>query len=136
MLRFLTLAFALIGLAGCGPLTYEAPINVNMKKPAIKTNATYEVKVTPHSRKQKLVVTVRSGGVPVDVCAVYDMPNRVKEAREDMKNGQKHLPALAQVIQEPDPVLRFDLPPQHPLMVIVFNPGERTPDIEVIIKTE
>jgi len=128
---------ALLALApGCGPLTFEAATYYKNNKPGFKPGSMWEITTSANSRKQKMVVVVRSGGVPIDVCALYDQPNRTAQAREDVKKSEQFLDGLAQVIREPDPVLKFELPPKHPLRVIVFNSSDRTPDVEVEIKTE
>lgn len=124
------------GLAGCGPLTYEPPTYFKGHKPAFKPGSMWEVTTSPHVKNQNLVVVVRSGGVPVDACAIYDMPNRTLAAREDVKKSEQHLDALDHKIKEPDPVLKFKLPAKHPLRVLVFNSSDRSPDIELEIKRE
>jgi hypothetical protein len=130
------LAWTVLASAGCGPLTFEAPTYYKNTKAGFKPGTMWEVSTTAHSRKQKIVVQVRSDGVPVDVCAIYDMPNRTKAAKEDVKKGEKHLDALDHVLKEPNPTLKFELMAKQPLRVIVFNSSDRTPDVELEIKTE
>lgn len=141
MRRLCGMAFCLVvvavWLAGCsGPLTFEAPTYYKNVKAAFKPGSMWEITTTPHSRKQKMVVQVRSGGVPIDVCAIFDQPNRTEQAKEDMKKGEQYLDALGSVTKEPNPVLKFEMPPKVGLRVIIFNTSDRSPDLEVEIKTE
>lgn len=135
MLRCCGLLLGMVMLASAG-CSFERPTYYKGNKAGFKPGMMFEVNTSAHSKKQKMVVQVRSEGVPVDVCCIYDQPNRTQEAREVMKKGEMPIENLKQAQKEPDPTLKFPLDAKAPLRVLIFNSSDRTPDLEVEIRTE
>jgi hypothetical protein len=135
MLRRGGLPLVLIMLASAG-CSFEQPTYAKKVKAGFKPGMFFEVNTSAHSKNQKMVVQVRSDGVPVDICAIYDQPNRTQDARDHLRKGEMPLDTLKHAQKEPNPILKFDLQAKAPLRVLIFNSSDRTPDLEVEIKAE